>query len=150
MKNKTSAWLIIVVLGWMGMMYYFSNQPGLLALPYLEKFNLIPHFANEHLNDDLELVVRKLAHVAEYAVLYVLIYLASRRMFFPTGERSLPKALLFALFFCLTFAASDEVHQLYVKGRDGRIIDVFIDLFGVMLGQMTVLIGILLKQTHHL
>ncbi len=68
-----------------------------------------------------DLVLRKLAHTAEYAVLGALLLRALRR--------PLPAAGL-----AIAYAASDEVHQHFVTGRQGRPLDVLIDATGVVAG----------------
>ncbi len=35
---------------------------------------------------------------------------------------------------CLLYAASDEIHQLFVPGRSGEVRDVMIDFSGAVLG----------------
>ena len=68
-----------------------------------------------------DLVLRKLAHTAEYAILGALLVRA-------TGRAGL------ALAIGILYAASDEVHQLFVPGRHGSPIDVAIDAVGVAIG----------------
>ena len=68
-----------------------------------------------------DLVLRKLAHAAEYAVLGALLARATGR----TG-------VAFAL--GVLYAVSDEVHQMFVPGRHGAPLDVAIDALGVALG----------------
>jgi VanZ family protein len=68
-----------------------------------------------------DLVLRKIAHAAEYAVLGALLVRATRR----TG-------LAFAL--GTLYAVSDELHQSFVPGRLGWPIDVAIDAVGVAVG----------------
>ena len=63
-----------------------------------------------------DLGLRKLAHVAEYAVLGALL------------ARALPE--LAALWAGIAYAASDEVHQSFVPGRFGSLLDVAIDAHG--------------------
>ena len=67
-----------------------------------------------------DLVLRKLAHTAEYAVLGFLL------------ARAVPLAPAFAL--GVLYAASDELHQSFVRGRHGAPRDVAIDAFGVLVG----------------
>ena len=66
-------------------------------------------------------LLRKLAHVTEYAVLGALIQRAI--------GRPLPA---FAL--GLAYAGSDELHQHFVPGRTGDPRDVAIDALGVLIG----------------
>jgi VanZ family protein len=68
-----------------------------------------------------DLVLRKIAHAAEYAVLGALLVRATGR----TG-------LAFAL--GTLYAVSDELHQSFVPGRLGSPIDVAIDAVGVVVG----------------
>jgi VanZ family protein len=68
-----------------------------------------------------DLVLRKLAHATEYAVLGALLLRAVRD--------ELP-----ALALGVAYAASDEVHQHFVEGRHAAPLDVLIDAVGVTLG----------------
>lgn len=142
MKILKNLIIAALALGWMGVIIYLSNQPGLQALPLLQKLKILPHIDNARLADDVEYVVRKSAHILEYMILFILVYLVNVKLFIrKENNKRLAKALLFSLFFCIIFACSDEAHQLFVPSRDGRLTDIFIDLFGVMLGQIVVLVG---------
>ena len=68
-----------------------------------------------------DLVLRKLAHTAEYAILGALLLRAL--------GRPLP-----AFAIAVLYAASDEVHQHFVSGRHASPVDVAIDTVGVTLG----------------
>lgn len=68
-----------------------------------------------------DLLLRKLAHAAEYAVLGALLVRATGR-----------SGLAFAL--GTLYAVSDEVHQHFVPGRVGAPFDVAIDAIGVAAG----------------
>ncbi len=68
-----------------------------------------------------DLVLRKLAHAAEYAVLGSLLLRA-------TGWVGL------AVVLGLAYAVSDEIHQTFVPGRAGAPLDVVIDAVGVACG----------------
>lgn len=78
--------------------------------------------------------VRKGAHVAEYAVLAVLLWRVIRK---PVRHDPRPwSKSQAALVITLTFlyAASDELHQRLVPNREGRFQDVLIDTTGAALG----------------
>lgn len=85
----------------------------------LEKINI------EISAEALQLPIRKLAHMSEYAVLAITVMWA----FYGTAKR-------YGIAFILSvlYAVTDELHQLTVAGRCGSIIDVGIDTFGVILG----------------
>lgn len=68
-----------------------------------------------------DLVLRKLAHAAEYAVLGALLVRA-------TGSAGLAFGL------GALYAVSDEVHQAFVPGRLGSPLDVALDAAGVLVG----------------
>ena len=68
-----------------------------------------------------DLVLRKLAHTAEFAVLGALLMRAVRQ--------ELP-----ALALGISYAVSDEIHQRFVPGRVGSPLDVVIDSAGVAVG----------------
>ena len=70
-----------------------------------------------------DLVLRKLAHAAEYALLGALLFRAL--------DREVP-----ALALGVAYAASDELHQHFVRGRTGAPLDVLIDAVGVAIGVM--------------
>jgi VanZ family protein len=68
-----------------------------------------------------DLVLRKAAHVTEYAIFGALLVRAL--------GRSVGAAAL-----AIAYAASDEVHQHFVRGRAGTIGDVAVDAVGVIVG----------------
>jgi VanZ family protein len=68
-------------------------------------------------------ILRKAAHVTEYAVLGALLYRAFKR--------EAP-----ALAAGIAYAATDELHQQFVRGRHGAPVDVAVDAVGVALGML--------------
>ena len=70
---------------------------------------------------DWDLVLRKIAHTGEYAVLGALLARA-------TGHAGVAFGL------GLLYAVSDEIHQSFVPGRHGAPLDVAIDALGVAIG----------------
>jgi VanZ family protein len=73
-----------------------------------------------------DLVLRKCAHATEYAILAVLLWRALRRE-------------LAALALAVAYAATDEWHQTFVRGRHGSPVDVAIDAAGATLGLVLLL-----------
>jgi VanZ family protein len=65
-----------------------------------------------------DLILRKLAHMAAFGVLWLL------------WQRALHRPVAAALI-TLAYAASDELHQTFVAGRNGTPWDVAIDAAGV-------------------
>ena len=68
-------------------------------------------------------VLRKGAHVVEYAILGALLYRA-------LGREAL------ALAVGIAYAATDEFHQRFVHGRHSSPVDVAIDAVGLALGML--------------
>jgi VanZ family protein len=72
-----------------------------------------------------DLVLRKAAHLAEYAILGALLVRALG---------SAPLALLAGS----AYAVTDELHQVFVSGRHGSALDWLIDAIGVAAGVLVV------------
>ena len=103
-----------------------SNSQGILTLlmPLLEWTN-IPE-------DVWHTLVRKAAHMAEFALLALLWSngLNSGDRFHSVGFQDVACVLLL----CLLTALTDETIQLFVAGRSGELRDVWIDLGGSVIG----------------
>jgi len=68
-----------------------------------------------------DFLLKKLAHVFEYAILTLL-------WVFALGQKGLGRAIIYSLIFAFT----DEIHQLFIPGRTGKLRDVGIDFFGIL------------------
>jgi VanZ family protein len=92
---------------WMGLIFFMSS---------MSDFRLRPK----------NVLVPKLAHVVEYAVLTVLLIRAL------IGERIAPRrAVVIAGLIALGYAASDEFHQSFVPNRHPSGLDIGIDAVGI-------------------
>ena len=57
------------------------------------------------------------------------------------------KGYLFSILISFIYACTDEFHQLYVVGRTGQLIDIGIDMIGVLFGVLVFYIyGLLVKD----
>jgi len=74
-------------------------------------------------------VIRKLAHVTEYAILAVLV---ARALDEP--GRAPDRVAAGTLAICAAYAALDELHQSFVPSRTGSPLDVALDASGAALG----------------
>jgi len=70
----------------------------------------------------------KTLHMIEYAILFFLVFRAFHSLRYSTELSSLLSVL-----WSVMFATTDEVHQLFVATRQGRIRDIFIDLAGIII-----------------
>ena len=127
------SWLPVLL--WMALM--FTASTDLLSAEHTSRF-LVPFL--RWLKPDISwetmmqihFLVRKGAHLIEYAILAVLLWRAFR--FRHTSGRSLGPSAALALAVAICFAASDEYHQSFVPSRGASSSDVMIDSCGAVLG----------------
>ena len=106
MARSRLATVWLPVFAWAAVIFAFSSIP--------------------HLSSGLgvwDTVLRKGAHITEYAILGALLYRA-------LGREAV------ALAVGIAYAATDELHQHFVRGRHASPIDVGIDAVGVALGML--------------
>ena len=127
------------MLAWMTVIAFLSTDIGSEEYTTGGLFSII-HFVSpgaerSELEAELRLLswmVRKLGHLSEYAVLS---FLVCRWVLFSFGTS--PQIWQRGgLIISSAYAALDEFHQLYVPTRSGSIVDVMIDLVGVVLGTL--------------
>ena len=104
-------WYWLPPLLMMAAIFYVSHQPDL------------PHAPDPW----LDVLLKKLAHATEYAILFLLLLRAWRR------DRAADLALKTAVYATAIYAVSDELHQAFVPGRKANWYDVVIDVSGVLL-----------------
>lgn len=76
----------------------------------------------------IDFLVHKTAHLFEYSFLTLLFYRAVNKGLFKKGNWKIPLALT------IIYALTDELHQLFVVTREGKLRDVAIDTFGGCIG----------------
>lgn len=84
--------------------------------------------------DVVRWVVRKGAHVTEYAILAWLWWRALSRPARGTARPWSWSTAGWALLAVFLYAATDELHQAFVPNRTGRLMDVIIDTVGGVVG----------------
>jgi VanZ family protein len=78
-------------------------------------------------------VVRKAAHLTEYAILGMLMVRAQT-----TPRSAISRTVVLRpLVYCAAFAMLDEAHQAFVPSRTGSPIDVLVDTTGATIGTLT-------------
>lgn len=127
-KNILRIVLIILILCWMYMVFGFSNAGGEESTGLSTRIAKI-FIKNEVYIEFAENIIRKLAHLTEYAIGGVLVY-----SLILTYKLKPKFQFLFSWMLVTVYAITDEVHQLFIPGRSGRIIDVYIDTLGVLIG----------------
>jgi VanZ family protein len=133
MKAFLKYWLPILV--WLGLIFIGSTDlmsaehTSRIIGPLLRWFK--PDISDMAIAQ-IQFIVRKMAHVSEYAILAMLIWRAIRR---GTGWRLGMSILFFVVWVvCAILAASDEFHQSFVPSRSASPIDVMIDISGALVG----------------
>lgn len=112
MNIKSLLYLWGPVLIWAGVIFFFSS---LSTIPSAQKIWW-------------DFLIKKLAHITEYAILYFLVVRAS-------GNKR-PRTLAFAFILCILYAASDEIHQSFTPGRHPGLIDVGFDSLGMTVSHL--------------
>ncbi|EKE20880.1 MAG: VanZ family protein [uncultured bacterium] len=104
---------LLVVLLWMGVIFYFSSLQG-DGVRYIHSIWFY--------------VERKGAHVAEYLILAFLFI-----KLFKSGGLNKGKVFILSGVASMLYAFSDEFHQSFVFGREGKISDIGFDALGISL-----------------
>ena len=133
-------WLPVLI--WMALIFLVSTDLGSAA--HTSRFiePLLRWLFRGRLNAatvaEVHHLIRKTAHLTEYAVLAYLAWSALRR--------SLAYPAVPALVLTAAYAASDEFHQSFVPSRGASVEDVLIDTAGATLGLLLLYACRALKQ----
>lgn len=150
-KSKIIPWIPAII--WMSVIFYMSAQPAAESnslstgitnqiIETLGRFISIDveTSTSNILVSQLNHYVRKSAHFIIYFILGILVTFALVK----NGFRH--KELCVSFLFCVLFAISDEVHQLFVPGRGGMLKDVMLDSLGSLMGIVFYYLCLLQKQ----
>ena len=126
MMNRSSIYRWLPVLGWMGLIFLLSHQPKAdLAAAQPSAF-LSPdavawnRFWQLFFTVDWDTVAGKSAHVVVFGILAYLFWQARSHV-------------RFVLWSTILYGLSDEIHQLFIPGRTGKLSDVLFDSLGAIL-----------------
>lgn len=131
----------LLLLSWMLLIFYLSNQPASVSSNtsgsfiriiidiFIEDFESLDALKQEALYEQLQFIVRKTAHFTLYFILGIFSFAS----FATYNSPPLAIRSLVSFVICVLYSASDEVHQLYIPGRSGEIRDVLIDSSGSLL-----------------
>jgi len=128
-------WLPLVI--WMALIFVASTEHGspahtwLLLEPFFRWF--LPT-ASAVTADRVHLLIRKAAHLAEYATLGVVLFRALGSTYRGLLRDERWKIAALALGIAALYAVSDEFHQSFVPSRHPSASDVLIDTCGAFLG----------------
>ena len=130
---------LTLLIGWMLLIFLFSNDTGEVSTKKSDGLIIgtIEFLLERDLTDAEKIKyvdwfvtpVRKGAHLLVYFVLgYLMIY--TLKEFRLVDKRT----YIYAVILCMLYAVCDEVHQYFVPGRSGEVLDVAIDTIGSCLG----------------
>lgn len=129
---------------WMVVIFLFSNEPAEVSnqnnffiADALRRCKIILFKYIDY--NFLNFLIRKAAHITEYFILFMLLYFALKKTLFKN-----PK--IKASVITVLYACTDEFHQLFVPGREGKIRDVFIDSIGLFIGLFLIYIFKFIKR----
>jgi len=105
-------WLLVI--GWMGVIYWFSDQSQLISPT----------------NPLIAQTIAISGHIIFFGILYFLFTRAVKANF------KSKYLLQIGLLFVFLYGVSDEYHQSFVPGRDVSILDVGLDVIGGWLASM--------------
>lgn len=136
----------ILVIIWMLTIFYFSHQQGTGSSNTSKKVaNVIVNIIDikhqmqdeqkEELVEKIEPYIRKLAHYTIYTIGGILL-VNCMYVYIKEYKKAVVNASIIGVFYAMT----DEIHQLFVSGRSGRIVDVVIDSIGIFTGIVAYLI----------
>jgi VanZ family protein len=133
MRRFLKNWLPVLI--WLGVIFLGSTD--LMSAEHTSRF-IVPFL--RWLKPDLSpealvaihSMVRKCAHISEYAVLALLLFRAAHYM--TNLKRSMPIVYVSVWVGCFLVATIDEFHQAFVASRGASVKDVMIDGTGAILG----------------
>ena len=98
---------------WMGIIFYMSSQKSITVTSSVAT----------------DFVTFKTLHMVEYALLFFLFYRAFQSI------KKIQNNIypLFAFAIALLYSITDELHQLSIPTRQGRVRDIFFDFAGMLL-----------------
>lgn len=131
---------IILVILWMFTIFYFSHQQGtessntskkvsIAIVNVLDIKNEMPKEQKEEMAKTIEPIIRKLSHYTLYMLGGILI-INCMNAYIKKDTR----IVIYSTIIGVLYAISDEIHQLFVSGRSGKIQDVIIDSVGIFTG----------------
>lgn len=132
MFRRKLPWMPVIL--WMLVIFYLSSQSadqsnqlsmGVTVRIYEAVNILLPELEVDVFNH----MVRKYAHFFAYMILGIL----SVNALYLNGIKD-RKAILYSFIISFLYAISDEIHQIFVPGRAGQVMDVLIDSLGGIIG----------------
>ena len=126
---------ILLLVLWLLIIFQFSNEPGSVSSSKSDSVT-ISIIGDKSYFRSATKVIRKFAHLSEFAILTILIYIT-------VSDYIINKKYLYTLLLTYLCSTLDEIHQLFVLYRSGSFVDVTIDSLAILI---TLSIIILIKK----
>ena len=81
------------------------------------------------IQDKYTVITRKTAHFTIYLILGLLIGMLLKEYNITNKQ-----LIIYGILICMTYAITDEIHQIFVPGRSGELRDIIIDTCGSTVG----------------
>ena len=137
MIKKIFLWILVIA--WMGIIFYFSaansEKSTKQSRAIIERANIVEVYdkntpqEKEEIIERVDRVLRKAAHASVFLVLSILVCFLIKEY-----TLNIKTILIISIIVCFLYSCSDELHQLYVPGRSGEVMDVLIDNIGASIG----------------
>lgn len=136
MKTKNYINILFIIV-WMLVIFNFSNQQGTSSSGLSDRItikiaqiitqNKLTEDEKEQIIDKYSFIIRKTAHFIAYFILGFLTIILTTDLYSYNK-----KTFLFTLLFNFLYASTDEIHQLFINGRNGSFLDVLLDTTGAL------------------
>lgn len=139
MKTKRIIYTTLLLI-WMLVIFLFSNQNADNSQSTSDRvanfiIDVVEVITNKDISDDdrnsfiedSSFIIRKTAHFTIYFILGILTYLT-------LASYQISNKIIFSIIFCLLYACSDEIHQMFSDGRTFKLLDILIDSIGASIG----------------
>ena len=147
------SWILVIL--WMFNIYYLSSMDSELSnTKSKDTINTVVEstvgvtnkdISKDNLNSIVNVLNKPLRKCMHSFVFFVLVILLLNA-FYSINIINY-KGYLFSILISFIYACTDEFHQLYVVGRTGQLMDIGIDMIGVLIGVLVIYIyGLLVKD----
>lgn len=141
--KKTHIFKLLLIIVWLLVIFFFSAENAekseqrsdevIVETVETIRQKELTQSEKETIINKYIVIVRKSAHFFLYFILGILVF-----FFLKDKWKFTLKTVLITIIFCLIYAITDEVHQLFINGRTARIIDVIIDTCGSSLSSLII------------
>ena len=146
--SKKSKYIILTII-WMGFIFCMSNQPANISKELSQNIEnllnntpIIGNLLSDILNSpNSQFIVRKSAHIILFCFLSILCFVVIYEL-----KRNVKISTLASFSITFIYACMDEIHQLFIPGRSGKINDVLIDSIGAIIGLIVINLIFMLKN----